>query len=113
MLREQHISEDGIMTGTTVLDLVEAPIAGRAKKVNQLSVNNPDSSSVTLTVVLDNNGTERRLWKGTLLSDETLFMGGITLDNANKKITGVLAAEPAATQPDFTVSSVIMSEVVR
>lgn len=108
---EQGYEEDGVMNGTTVVDLVAAPTAGIDKELKLLSVSNKDTGDIELTINLDNEGDERRLWKGTLEPGDTFFLCGHILDDEEKKITGVLTAEPAVTQPDFVASSKLQVEL--
>jgi len=57
---------------TTDVDLVTAPGSGEVITVEFLSVYNKDTANATVTIKLDADGTEYILWKGTLLSGESL-----------------------------------------
>lgn len=58
---------------TTDVNLVAAPASSTYRVVDYMSVYNSDSADAVLTVKFDANGTEYILWKGTLLSTQTLI----------------------------------------
>ena len=57
---------------TTDVNLVAAPTSSTYRVVDYLSVYNSDSADAVLTVKFDANSAEYILWKGTLLSTQTL-----------------------------------------
>jgi hypothetical protein len=56
--------------GTTDVNLVAAPAASTQRVIDYISVYNSDTGAKTVTVKLDDNGTEAILWKGSLAVGE-------------------------------------------
>lgn len=65
---------DGTTSGASAVDVVSAPGASTVRKVTFLNVHNRDTTNVTVTVRVNNNGTTRILAKVTLPADYTLVM---------------------------------------
>ena len=63
---------DGTTNGGTAVAVVAAPAAGRTRKLNYLSVFNVDTAVAVVTVQINNGGTKRISWKGTLAIGDTL-----------------------------------------
>lgn len=87
---------------TTDVDLVAGPSSGRAV-VRYINVYNADTVAATVTLKVDDNGTEYILVKRTLQPGESLIMGGadgelIALNASTKKIQVVLAAAVTTNQ---------------
>lgn len=64
-------SDTATNNGTAVTALA-APSSGHTRIVKFMTVRNSDTASVTATVRLNNNGTFRILWSGTLAVGDTL-----------------------------------------
>lgn len=63
---------------TTAIDLVDSPAASTQRIVDLINVYNADTASAVVTVRINDNGTIYIIWKGTLLSGETLsFIEGM------------------------------------
>ncbi len=63
---------DGVSNGTTPVTLVAAPAASTQRMISGISIYNGDTVSATVTVNLDNNGTDRTVIKVTLGVGESL-----------------------------------------
>lgn len=66
---DQSFSEasvDGGLNGTTQVTLVAAPSSGYKRTVKSITVYNKDTVSQTISIILDNSGTQRTLEKFTL-----------------------------------------------
>jgi len=61
-----------VLAGVTETDIAAAPPQGNVKDIIYISIYNADSASVTVTVCIDDNGTNRILVKQTLATNETL-----------------------------------------
>lgn len=59
-------SSDGELTGVTAKTLVAAPGADVQRTVHEIVIYNADTASVTLTVYLDNGGSQRKIEPVTL-----------------------------------------------
>ncbi len=95
-------SNDGALDGTTAVTLVAAPGADTARTVQLITIYNADTAAVTVTVQLDNDGTDRILVKATLAVGNTLRIDGpLVLDATTKKIEAVMSAAAATTNPAF------------
>src|SRR5689334_14714736 len=64
------------LAGATETDIADAPVSGSVKDVHQISIYNADTAAVTVTVCIDQNGTNNILVKATLLTGETLHYEG-------------------------------------
>ena len=63
---DQSFSEasvDGELNGTTQVTLVAAPSSGYKRTVKSITVYNKDTVSQTISIILDNSGTQRTLEK--------------------------------------------------
>jgi hypothetical protein len=58
--------------GAAAVTLVAAPVAGKQRVVDLVTVTNTDTAAVTLTVQVDVSGTKSILWKGALLVGEAI-----------------------------------------
>ena len=65
-------SSDGALNGTSVVSIVSAPSASTQRHVKYISINNTDTVSHTITIRLNNNSTNRVLYKATLAINEVL-----------------------------------------
>lgn len=54
----------------TDVNIVPAPASSTQRAVDYLSIINTDSANATVTIKYDANGTEYRIWKGTLATNE-------------------------------------------
>lgn len=67
------ISENDTQTNNgTAVTAVAAPASGHTRTVKTLTVRNSDTVSAVCTVRVNNNGTFRILWSGTLQVGDTL-----------------------------------------
>lgn len=65
-------SNNGDLNGTTDVDLVTAPGSSTYRQVKHLSIYNADTAAVTVTVNLDDSGTDRKLIETTLPAGSVL-----------------------------------------
>lgn len=63
---------DTASNNTTAVTALAAPASGHTRTVKFFTVNNADTVSAVVTVRINNNGTFRTLWKGTLQVGDTL-----------------------------------------
>ena len=80
-----------VLAGATETDIADAPPEGSVKDINYISIYNADTASVTVTVCVDDNATNRILIKATLATLETLYyedkQGWYATDaNGNRKV---------------------------
>lgn len=95
-------SSDGALNGTSVVTLVSAPSSGYQRAIKYISIENRDTTAKTITVYLDNNGTQRNIAVVTLNVGDTWTTDG-TFDtygslkqtlgsvNLSSGVTGTLA----------------------
>lgn len=102
-----RVEYNGVFNGTVTTTVIEEPEPGRVAEIRSLRVANIDTAAVTLTLYYDDNGTTRTIQKVTIEADETCYFNEIYLDRDNRKLTGVLAAEPATSNPQFTAAVMI------
>lgn len=69
-------ANDGALNGTTAVTLVSAPAASTRRVIKSLTIQNRDTASVTVTIIYDNNGTQRQLAKVTLAVNDTWTTDG-------------------------------------
>ena len=70
-------SSNGATNGTTELDIVGVPGASTQRQVKLVSVQNADTAAIELSVIYNDNGTQRVMWKGTLaVGDNLLYTDG-------------------------------------
>lgn len=67
------IEADAITTGGTAITIIAAPAAATSRQVKYLSLYNIDTAAVIVTVQVNNNGTLRIVWRGTLAVGDNLF----------------------------------------
>lgn len=76
------------ITTATTTDILSAPAASTLRNVQTVNVRNKDTLSVTVTVLLDLNGTDYELHEVTLLAGETLIwtkeLGWYVIPASNK-----------------------------
>ena len=83
---------DGQTNGVTPVTVVPAPGVSTRRIVKGVTFSNPmAATSVVLTYYLDNNGTARQIWKGTVQGGET-FGDDVArvLDTTTKTLKAVL-----------------------
>lgn len=100
---------DGVLNGTTSVDLVAAPAALAARLVKEITITNLDTVTQTITVRKTNTaGTVHRvIARADLDPGDTLYVGGedgpISIRSTHK-ITGVMGAAITTTAPDWTAT---------
>lgn len=97
-------STNGQLNGATPVTIVSAPGSNVRRLVRNITIQNADTASVTLTVKFVNNATTSVLWSGTLSVGDTIVFGQedfLVLDTTSKSITAVLGGAPATTQPYY------------
>jgi hypothetical protein len=102
-----EISSDGTLNGTTPVTLVAAPAANTRRIVKNVTIQNRDTASVTLTLNYVNGASTRQIASMTLQVGDSLVCGEedfYVLDTTSKSITAVLSASPATTNPDYCVT---------
>jgi hypothetical protein len=65
-------SSNGLSSGASSVDVLSAPGAATQRQVKFLSVQNNDTASATVTVIYNDNGTQRTIWKGLLAVGDNL-----------------------------------------
>ena len=61
-----------VLSGTTETDICAAPAQGTTRNIVGIHIYNPDTASVTVTVCIDDSGTNRILRKETLVPSASL-----------------------------------------
>lgn len=69
-------STDGALNGTSDVTLVAAPASSTRRVIKSLTISNRDTAPVTITLIYDNNGTQRILEKVTLAVNDTFTLTG-------------------------------------
>lgn len=67
---------DGTTNSTTAVTMVAAPAAGKVRVIKSISIPNVDTVAAAVIIQYNNNGTTRRIWKGTLAVDDNLCYEG-------------------------------------
>lgn len=82
---------DGALNGTTPVTLVAAPSSGSQRTIKYISIENRDTTAKTITIYLDNNGTQRNIAVVTLNVGDTWSTDG-TFDNTGsfKQVLGTI-----------------------
>lgn len=82
---------DGALNGTTPVTLVDAPSSGSQRTIKYISIENRDTTAKTITIYLDNNGTQRNIAVVTLNPGDTWSTDG-TFDNTGsfKQVLGTI-----------------------
>lgn len=78
-------SNDGTFNGTTPVTLVAAPAASTRRIVNQIIITNVDTAAVTIEIFYESGADTRRIWYGTLETNETMTLDGSYDDNGALK----------------------------
>lgn len=60
------------LNGTTAVDICPAPDKAMVREIDSIHINNKDTAAITLTVRINDNGTNYELVELTILSGETL-----------------------------------------
>jgi len=98
-------NNNGALNGVTAVDIVAAPAASTQRVVRNVSFFNRDTAAVTITLRLDDGGTERVLDKQTVQPDEAWIYAVVqVLDATTKKLEAVMSGAPATTNPDFSAA---------
>lgn len=98
-------NSNGALNGTTSVDIVAAPAASTQRLVQSVVFYNRDTADVTITLRLDDNGTLRLLDRQTV-SSATAWTFEVTqvLDATTKKLSALMSAVAATTNPDFSAA---------
>lgn len=105
-------SNDGQLNGTTPVTVVASPSSGQVITVRNITIQQADTASVTLTVRYVNGGNTRVIWSGTLSPGDTWVAGEedfFVLDATNKSITALLGGSAATTNPYFVACYSVQS----
>jgi len=78
-------SSDGVLNGTNDVVLVAAPGASTRRIVKSIIIENKDTAAVTLTIMYDNNGSQRNIVVVTLAVKDTWTLNGTFDSNGNLK----------------------------
>lgn len=95
----------GALNGTTPVDIVAAPAASTQRLVRNVTFYNRDTAAVTITLRLDDGGTER--WLDTQIvqpGEAWLYSVVQVLDATSKKLEALMSGAAATTNPDFSAS---------
>lgn len=96
-------SNDGTLNGTLAVTVVAAPSNGVRRLVRTITIYNADTVRHLVTLRLNNNGTYRTLWKGTLaIGDTLIFNDPLVLDTTTKSIEALMGEAATTSNPDFT-----------
>lgn len=95
---------------TTAVDICAAPGASTVRDIDYLSIRNRDTAAATVTVMLDDNGTDYEIVKATLaVGDQLVYVHGSgwnTLDSAGQvKSSATGGGVSDGDKGDITVSS--------
>lgn len=69
-------STDGALNGSTDVVIVAAPAASTRRTIKDISISNKDTTSVIVSIIFDNNGTQRLITKVTLSPGDTWTLEG-------------------------------------
>ena len=61
----------GLTNGTTDMDLVPAPSGSDERDIKYIALHNDDTTTHTLSIIYDDNGTQYELWHGTLKQSQS------------------------------------------
>ena len=82
---------DGALNGTTPVVLVSAPSSGSQRTIKYISIENRDTTAKTVTIYLDNNGTQRNIAVVTLNVGDTWSTDGTFDTNGSfKQVLGTI-----------------------
>lgn len=96
-------SNDGTLSGTTPVTLVDAPSSGNTRIVKNITIQNTDTASNAISIRYVSSGGTRKIWAGTLDSGDTLVIDEVyVLDSTTKSITAVMGSSATTSNPDFT-----------
>lgn len=99
----QEQNNNGAFDGTTPVTIVAAPSGGLTRVVKNITIQNRDTVSNTITVRYLDGASTRQVWSGSLSAGDTLFIDEVyVLDESDKSITGVMGGAATTTNPDFT-----------
>lgn len=70
-------SNEGALNGTTNVTLCSAPAAGYRRIIKSITVLNKDTTSASLNLKYDNNGTIRNVQRVTLATNEVFTLDGV------------------------------------
>jgi len=111
---------DGALNGTTPVTLVAAPSSGYQRIIKYISIENRDTTAKTITIYLDNNGTQRNIAVVTLNVGDTWSTDG-TFDtngsfkqtlgtvNLSSGVTGTLAVANGGTGISTTTAYALIA----
>lgn len=66
-------NQNGVTNNASAVTMVSAPAATTSRQIKFLSVHNKDTVAATVTIRLNDNGTFRIIWKGTIQTLETII----------------------------------------
>jgi hypothetical protein len=95
-------NSNGVLNGTTQVDIAVAPPASTQRGVNNVTFFNRDTAPVTVTLKLSDAGTLRFLDQQTIQPNQAWLYSVLkVLDTTTKKLVAVMSGAPATTNPDF------------
>lgn len=98
-------NSNGVLNGTTQVDIVVAPAASTQRVVRNVTFYNRDSVAQEITLKYSDSGTLRFLDKQTVQPGVTwLYSVAQVLDDTDDKLVAVMTAAVTTTAPDFTAS---------
>lgn len=99
---------DGVLNGTTAVTIVAGPPNTNQRRIiRAISIFNADTATVTLTVRLNNDGSIRRIWSGTVATlvqwslKTNAGLDVLVLTASTMKVEALLSGAPVANQPEF------------
>jgi hypothetical protein len=78
-------SQDGVLNGTSDVTLVSAPASLTRRVIKNITIQNTDTAAVTITIVFDNNGTQRQVAVATLQVNDVWTLSGVFDSSGNLK----------------------------
>jgi hypothetical protein len=95
-------NSNGVLNGSTPVDVVAAPGASTQRLVRVIRFYNADTVSQTITVRLNDNGTGRDLRNFTLAAGESAEFEHEVLDATTKKMQALMGGAHTTTAPVYS-----------
>ncbi len=70
-------SSDGAISGTSAVDVVTAPNASKKRIIKEVTVFNGDDKTHELTLMINNDGVERIIYKGDIQQGKTFVLSSM------------------------------------
>ena len=98
---------DGTLNGTTPVTIVASPAASTRRVIKDIVIFNRDTAAVTITINFVNGASTRKIWQGTLQTNESMTIDAVydatgLLKSAS---SGVISTAFGGTGQNFSASS--------